>query len=388
MASSSILQNLLDLPRLDSSVIQSILGSSSSLSQTNGGIEYDDQGVPLMFRDSHFASNEFGTNNLWFFNVPRYKFLYFVKFVTTSIAQSSVNSSSYTLDMSDQSFLITSFQKPTVIMDARTLNQYNKKRIIYTGRKYNPVDFEIWDTGNNQFYDLFKVYFSFYYGDSVNTDSSAWAKDTTSAKFNDGANGWGYQIPKNSTLTSDSFFEKIQIYEFSGGDYRTTELINPKFTEVKYDDLSYSDGKSLSKFRVRLEYEGINYLEEDISLLSDTDLMSEFDLTSTSFYEPKRLVVSNTVLDFVPSVSFNNQSADTDYTVQTTQSGISSLRNTDKNLSSISGWEGVFNSSTNALNTIGDIVTQNSGTLTQLGVSTGITNSITRGLSSVIGGVF
>ena len=375
---SDIGSNLLDLPRLDSSIIQSILSKTVS-GITNGGIEYDDSGVPLMFRDSHSSSNILGTNNLWYFNVPRYKFLYFIKFIPNS---SVLNNTIF----DNQSYLVTSLTKPSVLLETNTLNQYNKKRVIYQGRRYQPVDFTGWDTANNAFYDFFHAYMNYYFGDTNNTDSSSWIKDTTSKTYNSGTNGWGYVIPKNSTLTNDSFLEKIQIYEFYGGDYRVTEIINPKITEIRFDTLDYSNGRDLSKFNVRIEYEGINFLNEGIELLSDTELMEEMKLDSASFYEPKRLVTTKSQLNFVPTVSFNSISKDTDYSTQTSQSGLAEAREEQQSISSISGYEGIFGNS--ILDVLGDVVSNNSGTLSQIGITNGTTNSITRGLSIIKGGIF
>lgn len=375
---SAIGSNLLDLPRLDASIIQSILGGDAS-GITNGGIEYDDSGVPLMFRDSHSASNILGSSNLWYFNVPRYKFLYFIKFIPNS---SVLDNTAFDA----QSYLVNSLTKPSVLLETNTLNQYNKKRIIYQGRRYQPIDFSAWDTANNAFYDFFHAYMNYYFGDTNNTDANAWIKDTTSKTFNSGKNGWGYVIPTNSTLTNDSFLEKIQIFEFYGGDYRVTEVINPKITEIKFDTLDYSNGRDLSKFSARIDYEGINFLEEGIELLSDTDLMEEMQLDNASFYEPKRLITTKSQLNFVPTVSFKHKSIDTDYSTQASQSGLAAAREEQRSLSNISGYEGIFGNS--GLDILGDAVSNNSGTLLQMGIGSGITNSITRGLSIVKGGIF
>lgn len=383
---SGIGSNILDLPRLDSSLIQSILGSADGVSGiTNGGIEYDDQGVPLMYRDSHSAANITDSSNLWYFNVPRYKFLYFIKFIPAVTTSDAVNVTSNLVDLSSQSYIVNSIQKPSVSFNSRTLNQYNKKRIIHTGRTYHPIECDMWDTGNNKFFDFFIMYMNYFYGDSLNTDYTAWLKDTTSSKFNSGKNGWGYVIPENSSLTTDQFLDRIQIYEFHGGDYRCMELINPKFTEVRFDDLSYGNGRDLSKFKIRIEYEGINFLSEDIELLSDTNLIEDMKLNQASFYEPKRLEVTNAQINFAPTVSFNNISADTDYITQTTQSGAINARSEQTLLMKSGSILGQFNSGTNIL---GDILTQNTGTLLQNGVSSKLTNSLTRGLSAIEGGIF
>lgn len=163
------------------------------------------------------------------------------------------------------------------------------------------------------------------------------------------------------------------------------ELINPKFTEVRFDDLSYGNGKDLSKFKIRIEYEGINFLSEDIELLSDKNLIEDMKLNQASFYEPKRLEVTNAQINFAPTVSFNNISADTDYITQTTQSGAITARSEQTLLMKSGSILGQFNSGTNIL---GDILTQNTGTLLQNGVSSKLTNSLTRGLSAIEGGIF
>lgn len=388
---SSLAQNVLDLPRLDVSVLQSILGSGSG-STSNGGIEYDDQGVPLMFRDTHLASKITTSENLWYTNVPRYKFLYFVKFISATTTSDTINSSSNITDLSDTSFVVSSMDKPAIDFTTMELNQYNKKRIIHTGRRYHPINCEFWDTGNNVFYYMFQKYMNFYYGDSLNDDSSAWIKDVVSKKMNTGENGWGYVIPTDSTQTTDQFLDRIQIYEFQGGKYRCYELTNPKISTIRFDNLDYNDGRNLSKVRATLEYEGLVFYENEMDIQYNRDLITEAKLDIGSFYEPKRLMVSDAQLAFTPTVSFNNKSADTDYATQLSQSGIEEYRDNNQlgisnpTMSNVSGSLALNGSITNI---IGDIISQNSGTIVQNNIlSSGTTNTISRIISAVNGGIY
>lgn len=364
------------------SLVQDLINEvqAGSSSTTNGGIEYSDQGDSILFRDSHLASVITTSDNLWYKNVPRYKFSYYVKFVPNTSDAS----------ISYLPFCIKMLEKPSFTMESQTLNQYNKKRIIYTGRRYNPISMEFWDTANNTFYDFFQMYMNYYFADSTNITPLSWMKDTTAAKFHK-ENGFGYTIPAGSTLTNDSLLSTIQVYEMYGGLYRMYEMVNPKITEVKFDALDSTAGGDLSKVRINLEYEGLNFPSESLSLRDNTDLMVESKLNEGSFYEPSRLITSYTQFNDVPTVSFNNVSKDTNISVQSTRSGASSIGGTysttsDKNLSSISGKLGLYGSFTDV---VGDVITQNSGTLNQAGIlSNNTSNSITRALSTLTSSVY
>ena len=364
------------------SLVQDLINEAQtgSSSVTNGGIEYSDQGDSILFRDSHLASVITTSDNLWYKNVPRYKFSYYVKFIPTT-ADASI---------SNLSFCIKMLEKPSFTMESQTLNQYNKKRIIYTGRRYNPISIEFWDTASNTFYDFFKIYMDYYFADSKNTSASNWVKDTTAKTFQT-ESGFGYTIPSGSTLTNDSLLSTIQVYEMYGGLYRMYEMVNPKITEVRFDALDSTAGGDLSKVRLNLEYEGLNFVSENSSLRNDTDLMVESKLNDGSFYEPSRLITSYTQFNDVPTVSFNSVSKDTNKSVQSTRSGTSSIGGTFSNtsstkLSSISGKIGLYGSFTDV---VGDVITQNSGTLSQAGILSNTTsNSITRAISTLTSSVY
>lgn len=384
---SELGKNITDIPGLDASVIQSLLNTNdASASGTNGGIEYDDQGAPLLLRDSHLASNITTASNLWFTNVPRPKYLYYISFVSANTSTDTINTADALVDLSPLSYLVESIDRPTVIMNTKTLNQYNKKRIIHTGREYRPINCTFHDTANNTFFDAFQKYFNFFYGDSLNTASTAWANDTVAAAYNAGSNGWGYVIPQNSTASTAQFLDRIQIYEFYGGAFRMYELINPRFAEVRFDKLGYAETRDFSKVTVSIEYEGINFAGENQAVLGNTSLITEMGLSSASFYEPSKLAVNDVGMTFAPTASFNSTVKDTDYSAQTSESGLSTARTTNEQMSLVNGQSGLF--STSAIGTIGDFLTQNSGTLTQAFGSSSTLNSLTRGMSAISGGLF
>lgn len=381
---SELGSNLTDLPGLDASVLQGLLNSGLD-GGTNGGIDYDDQGAPIMLRDSHIASLYSTANNLWMTGAPRPKFTYFINFVSATPANSLVDVLEAGPSLNSLSYVVNSIDKPSIVMTTKTLNQYNKKRIIHTGREYKPINCTFWDTADNNFYNIFLEYFKFYYGDSNNYSATAWVNDTTAAQYQTGANGWGYVIPANSTATTDSFLDRIEVYEMAAGYYRVYELVNPRFRDVKFDKLDYNEGNTLSKVSAEIEYEGVNFLTTNVRVNDDSSLTTAMQTSASSFYEPTSMSVPNVGLDFAPSATFNDLAADTSYVTQEDDAGLGSAYSYSGTMSAISGNSGIFNQS--GIGIIGNFLTQNSGTITQAIGNNSSVNSLTRGLS-ILGGLY
>ena len=95
-------------------------------------------------RDYTHASKTFRANAYGY--APKYKFLFHVYFdVNKSLISSTSNWPS------DQNFglAVKSIDLPKFSMDLATMNQYNRKRIVQTKLKYDPIDIQFHDDNGN-----------------------------------------------------------------------------------------------------------------------------------------------------------------------------------------------------------------------------------------------
>ena len=218
--------------------------SGSSISSSAGnpiGNISDFYNQKIMMRDSHLASSAFGMTGSSLSSIPKFKFLYLVKFIRGT-NRSSQNIGSNSLDWSNGlGFLVKRIDRPTVEFDTEVLNQYNKKRIIQKNHKFLPINLDFYDTVDNKIFRMFEEYYRYYYGDPQNSTTSAWNHDIVSS-FQEGSNGWGFVPPKNISASQTYFFDRMEIYQIYGGQYSQMNLANPKITRFDPDELSFSEG--------------------------------------------------------------------------------------------------------------------------------------------------
>jgi hypothetical protein len=164
---------------------------------------------------------------------------------------------------SNLTFAVKSTTRPSVTLTTQELSQYNKKRVIYTGYKTDPLDVVFYDSADQAAQSLWAAYSQYYFGDfaqsytafgdDIETASSNWIANLGSAGFgytaaNGGQTGFGTQF----------LIKYIEILQFNGGTYDTYTCINPKITVFKPDDLDYS-ASDVSTIAMTFAYEAVIY---------------------------------------------------------------------------------------------------------------------------------
>ena len=207
-----------------------------------------------ILRDPRFASKAFGLREEILREIPRQKFMFWVRFVMANDEQ--------TTDANDLSrwnkgisYRVKSVERPKVSIKSETLNQYNKKRVVQSGVDYNPITIKFYDTISDSVLNMFQKYISFYYGDFTK-ENVDWVHDQTSEEMNMGNGYWGYYNTQTDT-NSSYYFERLEIYTFGGGVWNTWHLIHPKIVDFSPDDLDYTDVGTPSEISMSLAYEGI-----------------------------------------------------------------------------------------------------------------------------------
>lgn len=228
------------------------------MADTNrGGRQSDPNGLSLMLGDSHTAANNFGLTGTSFSNVPKNKFLFWLKFFRPENAGGSDW-------LRSVGFAVKNIDRPRVSFRQETLNQYNRKRIVQTGHEFEPLQVKFHDTVNPALRQMFVEYYQFYYGDSkiygAGSSGSTVYDVVTGEGFETGK--WGF-LPPLEDQNYGYFFSHISVYQFYNGYMERFDLINPKIAAYNPDDFDYSVGNVANEIQVTIDFEGIVYAEPE-----------------------------------------------------------------------------------------------------------------------------
>jgi hypothetical protein len=233
------------------------------------GIENDRQGHPLIVADSHAASQLFGFDGIGLRNVPKSKFMFYVKFHRAR----SQGGSAWERGLG---FVAKSLDRPSVRFKTETLNQYNRKRIVHTDSEFEALNIKFHDTVLEEVQRMFEEYYAFYFNDPT-AYSETVINDIVSQKM-DPANPFGLKPLRSS----DGFFSHVTVYQLFNKAVSTFELVNPKIQSFNPDDLDYAQHEGKNEIQVIVEFEGIRYL--GVEPLTP-ELAMEFGLDATQFYD-------------------------------------------------------------------------------------------------------
>lgn len=243
----------------------------------------DDNGRPLFSKTPQQASRIFGLDqHKWggspsaMAAAPRPKFLFLVRFVR-GVGQGSA-------EWKDGiTFAVKSFDRPTISPQTKELNQYNKKRIIQTGVRYDALNIDFHDTVDATVHRMWQDYAEHYFGDFRRINQAEWAYDATMPSFYNYGEGFGLVTPRAETGRPDSleaanFFERVECYQLFGNSYTRFDLVHPKISRFDPDDMAYDATNQSHVIRMSLEFEAIiNYNKGgNISLSSSRELESLF----------------------------------------------------------------------------------------------------------------
>lgn len=231
-------------------------------------------------RDATHASKTFRTNAYGY--APKFKFLFHVYF------ELNTEYIPWTVQLpEDRNFglAVKTVQLPKFSMDLHSLNQYNRKRVVQTKIKYDPVNITLHDDNSNLIRKLWYNYYTYYYKDATQQDPLSGVQSFKSAggavPFDinhrniyeseiTGSNDWGY-IGETSTpqtaqsasmgMTKAPFFRAINIYGFNQHNFVLYRLINPIIESFTHDTYDYAQGQGTMEHQMTLQYETVKYYD-------------------------------------------------------------------------------------------------------------------------------
>jgi hypothetical protein len=291
--------------------------------------QFQNQQVPIasgynsslakILADFKHAAKIFGSNA--FANAPKNKFLFHVYF--------EINPTAYVPRTPEETNLIGILVKevklPSYTFTTHQLNQYNRKRIVQTKIKYDPVNFTFYDDMSNTITRMWSAYYTYYYADGSQpsvlfqgngAQELAFAPPAGGAKQNTtltnyqvrtqyapsaslpNPNNWGYigdtNIASSFALTKAPFFTNITIFGLMRHNFIAYTLINPIITQFSHDTYSYDDGAGVMKNTMNIDYETVVYNEGQIDGSQPGNIITGFGEDSVYDRELSPITAPNT----------------------------------------------------------------------------------------------
>ena len=241
-------------------------------------------------RDYTHASKTFRPNA--YQNAPKFKFLFHVYFQLNPTGLPETN----------YGLLVKTVKLPSFNFETSTLNQYNRKRIIQTKIKYDPINIAFHDDNGNSIRRMWKGYYNYYYADGTKPQvvfngargttptpqltGGGGVAGATDATYNSrtqyqpsitGNESWGYQGgTSDPTGQKIPFFKNITVFGFNQHNFVAYTLINPVITSFSHDTYDYAQGNGTMEHQMTVDYETVVYNEGAIDGKSPSNIVTGF----------------------------------------------------------------------------------------------------------------
>lgn len=251
--------------------------------------------MEITLRDFTHASKIF--RGASFEKAPKLKFLFHVYFAFNEIEYNNGTIGTLT-DKEPFGVLVKTVKLPSFQLITHDLNQYNRKRVVQTKIRYEPVDITFHDDSSNIITKLWNEYYTYYYNDSKNYNNSqfqgatgyvppAFSSETLTGDRNIYKNqinrnsSWGYIGETNtSSAIKKSFFKYITVFGFNQHKFTAYTLVNPILTRASHDTYSYSEGNGTMEISMTVNYETVIYNQGAMDGQRPENIATQFGLES------------------------------------------------------------------------------------------------------------
>lgn len=215
---------------------------------------------------TNIATKVFKTDTPLLSAVPRTKFLFYTQFILSNDAAIMMNNADLNTWQGQRglSFKVKTIDKPKVTLETKELNQYNKKKLVYTNLNYGETSVRLHDTVDDSVLAFWVDYFTYFFADSRSSigaggdlssasKSAGFQQSPIADKFVDNT-GWGFRPLSEQT----QFFIAIRIWAVFNQTYTRYSYINPRIISIDFQnhDSSSSDNEEVS---ISFKYEAIQY---------------------------------------------------------------------------------------------------------------------------------
>ena len=244
-------------------------------------------------RDYTHASKTFRPN--LYEKAPKFKFLFHTEFsINPTNAIESIG-----LTKPNFGVLVKDIKLPSYKFETKEYNQYNRKRIIQTKIKYDPITITFHDDNGNLINKLWTSYYTYYYRDGGNpsvvfngqrgnqlpsaigsnnlVDYNARNQYSNSDTYGQSSD-WGYygEDTFSNLDTKVPFFKNITVFGFYQHNFTAYTLINPIISSFQHDTYSYDEANGVMKNTMTIDYETVVYNEGAIDGQNPSEIIATF----------------------------------------------------------------------------------------------------------------
>lgn len=241
-------------------------------------------------RDFRHASKIFRSDS--YAKAPKLKFLFHAYFALNDTQYSNGTIGTLT-NQEPIGVLVKTFKLPSFQLSTHEMNQYNRKRVVQTKIKYEPVEISFHDDSSNIITKLWNEYYTYYYNDSKNYINSQFEGSRgyvppqfSSEKLTGERNiysknisensSWGYIGEINTPTNRKTFFKYITIFGFNQHKFTAYTLVNPIITRVTHDTYSYSEGGGTMEMTMGINYETVIYNQGAMDGKDPSNIVTQF----------------------------------------------------------------------------------------------------------------
>jgi hypothetical protein len=144
---------------------------------------------------------------------------------------------------------------PKVTFDTVIKNQYNRKKVVYTGYNYDPITIKLHDDADGITNAMWAQYYGYYIADRHTGTATPAYSETKYDPHAMPMQNYRYGLDNNITVP---FFKSVTIYSMSRGRFLGYTLINPRIKYWAHGTLDHASGEHLES-TMQLEYESVVY---------------------------------------------------------------------------------------------------------------------------------
>lgn len=185
--------------------------------------------------------------------------------------------------------LVRTAELPSVTFETEVINSYNRKRIVQTGVKYDPISMTVYDTVGNEWLTVLMKYFSYHYmnprnkGEEFDRDLNSSRRENDQLELINSNFGstevWDSNLAGFNLNNTQHFFERIDFVLYHGTQGVQYSIFNPVLTGFKPSEIDYSDNVGFRDFQLSFEYESFTTYNRFNFGLSNEDLSRFEDLS-------------------------------------------------------------------------------------------------------------
>lgn len=182
---------------------------------------------------------------------PRHKFLFYVKF---EIDPTAHKAPMFTQQHSQEvGMLVKSADLPKFSIDTVIKNQYNRKKLLYKGINYDPININFHDDSTGVINALWAIYYGYYFADRMNPTAAYSA--TQYRRSSTTMDNFRYGMDNSITVP---LFKSISLYTMSRRRFNGYTLVNPRISSWNHGNVDYADGGTLES-SMSINYEAVIY---------------------------------------------------------------------------------------------------------------------------------